>query len=141
MELVCNPEKLSWVRFPAKMVPVARKISTIEERRQDQSCLFRRGDHRNKGHNTEKLLGSSPGEFGFCSSGTKHDRRTAPRQNLSVSARRLQGRRLQVRKLPWVQVSVKMFGLGNNNNNFSVIFNDTYRTIRPIIYKLSGNKD
>jgi hypothetical protein len=38
-----------------KMVSVVRKLSTIEERRQDQSYLFLRGDYRNKGHNPEKL--------------------------------------------------------------------------------------
>jgi galactose-1-phosphate uridylyltransferase len=42
-------------RFPVRAVPVPRKLSTIEERRQDQSCLFQRGDFRNKGHNPEKL--------------------------------------------------------------------------------------
>jgi hypothetical protein len=30
-----NSEKLSWVRVPARMVSEARKLSTIEERRQD----------------------------------------------------------------------------------------------------------
>jgi hypothetical protein len=45
----------SWVRVPKKAVPVARKLSTIEERRQDQSCLFRRGDHRIKDHNPGNL--------------------------------------------------------------------------------------
>jgi hypothetical protein len=49
-----------------KMVSVARKLSTIEERREDQSYLFRRGDYRNRGHNIEKtVLGSSPDEDGF----------------------------------------------------------------------------
>jgi hypothetical protein len=38
-----------------KMVSVARKPSTIEERCQDQSCLFRRGDYKNKGRSTETL--------------------------------------------------------------------------------------
>jgi hypothetical protein len=50
-----NPEKLLWVRFPMKMVSVARKLSTVEERRQVQSCLIRRGDYKNKGHDTGKL--------------------------------------------------------------------------------------
>jgi hypothetical protein len=38
-----------------RVVPVFRKLSTIEGRRQEQSCLFRRGDHRNKGHDPERL--------------------------------------------------------------------------------------
>lgn len=32
-----------------------RKPSTTEERRQEQICLFRRGDYRNKDHNPESL--------------------------------------------------------------------------------------
>jgi hypothetical protein len=42
------------------VVPVVRKLSTIEERCQDQSCLFRREDFRNKGHNPdgEKIAGT-----------------------------------------------------------------------------------
>jgi hypothetical protein len=31
------------------------ELSTIEERHQEQSCLFRRGDCRNKGHNPKPL--------------------------------------------------------------------------------------
>jgi hypothetical protein len=46
----------SWVRVPVRMVPAARKLSTIEERRQDKNCLFLRGDYKNKGHNAEKLF-------------------------------------------------------------------------------------
>jgi hypothetical protein len=34
---------------------VPRIVSTIEERREDQSCLFRRGDYRNEGQNPENL--------------------------------------------------------------------------------------
>jgi hypothetical protein len=37
----------------------------------------------------KSVLSSSPGEGGFCSSETKHDRRTAPRPKLFVSVRRL----------------------------------------------------
>jgi hypothetical protein len=74
-----------------RAVPVARKLSTIEERRQDQSCLFRQGDYTNKGHNHEKcVLRSIPGEDGFCSWVIKHDVRTAPRPKVFASKRRLQ---------------------------------------------------
>jgi hypothetical protein len=59
-------QKLSWVRVPVKMVPVARKLSTIKERRNEQNCLFRRGDYKNKGHIPETLLGSSHGEYVVC---------------------------------------------------------------------------
>jgi hypothetical protein len=52
---VKTPEKAPRIRVPVGVVPVARKLSTLEERRQDQNCLFRRGDYRNKGHNPEQL--------------------------------------------------------------------------------------
>jgi hypothetical protein len=38
-----------------RLLSVARKLSTIEEQRQDQSCLFLRGVYRNKGYNAGKL--------------------------------------------------------------------------------------
>jgi hypothetical protein len=102
------------------MVPnedVAHKLNTIEERRQDQSCLFWLGDYGNKGHNPEKfVLGFSPGEGrffssetkynrrpvpnedGFCSSETKYNRRTAPTSKLFILAGRLQEQRKQPQK-------------------------------------------
>jgi hypothetical protein len=51
-----TPKMCSEFRVPVRAVPVARKLRTIEERRQDQSCLFRRGDYTNKGHNHDKNL-------------------------------------------------------------------------------------
>jgi hypothetical protein len=50
-----NSGNVSWVRFPVQMASAARKLSKIEERCPDQSCLFRRGDYRNEGQNPEKL--------------------------------------------------------------------------------------
>jgi hypothetical protein len=41
--------------IPSEGVSVARKLSTIEEWRLNQSCLFRKGDYRNKDQNSEKL--------------------------------------------------------------------------------------
>jgi hypothetical protein len=35
-----KPEKLSWVRFPVKMISVARKLSAIKQHRKDQSICF-----------------------------------------------------------------------------------------------------
>jgi hypothetical protein len=51
-----KPEKEnpSWVRVPVKIVFVARKLGTTEQP-QYQSCLFRRGDYKNKGNNPENL--------------------------------------------------------------------------------------
>jgi hypothetical protein len=93
-----NPEKLLWIRFPAKMFSVARKLSMTEERRQDQSCFFRTGNYRNKCYNPKTILGSIPGEDGFCTSEIKHGRRSAPRPKLFVSKRRLQKQRPETRE-------------------------------------------
>jgi hypothetical protein len=49
------PQKPVLCSSPVKMVTVARKLNTIEERRQDKSCFFRRGDYRNRGHNSEEV--------------------------------------------------------------------------------------
>jgi hypothetical protein len=46
----------SWGRVQRKMDSVARKLSTTEERGQDQSCLLRWGDYRNNGNNSVKSL-------------------------------------------------------------------------------------
>jgi hypothetical protein len=46
----------------------------------------------------ESVLGSKPHEGGFCTSETKHDRRTSPRPKLLVSTNRLQEQRLQHRE-------------------------------------------
>jgi hypothetical protein len=73
-----------------EVVPVARKINRIEERRQDQRCLSRRGDYGNKGQNHEQsALSSSTGEDFFCRSVIKHDRRTALRICKHVSIYRI----------------------------------------------------
>jgi hypothetical protein len=50
-----KPDKVSWVRNTVRVIPAFWKLSTMEERRKDLSCLFRRGDHRNNGHDSEKL--------------------------------------------------------------------------------------
>jgi hypothetical protein len=38
-----------------RVVAVAWKLSMIEERFQEQSCIFQTGDYRNRGFNPEKL--------------------------------------------------------------------------------------
>jgi hypothetical protein len=66
-----------------RIAPVARKISTIKERRSGDSCLFRRGNYISKGHKNKKksILGLSPDEDCLCNCETKKDRRTAQEQN------------------------------------------------------------
>jgi hypothetical protein len=54
----------------------------IEKRSQDQSCSFRREDC------TKNILSLRPGDDGFCSSVTKHDRRMGPKTYF-ISAGRL----------------------------------------------------
>jgi hypothetical protein len=47
-----------------KNISVALKLSTTEERSQDQTCLFRRGYYRNRDHSPAKsVLGSKPAEI------------------------------------------------------------------------------
>jgi hypothetical protein len=48
---VKSPGKFSYVQAPVRVIAVAQKLSTIEERLQEQSCLFQKGDYRIKGHN------------------------------------------------------------------------------------------
>jgi hypothetical protein len=56
--------KVSWVR----VISVARKLSTIEEQCQDQSCLFQWGYYGNKSHNPKNVsCVFSPCEGVFCS--------------------------------------------------------------------------
>jgi hypothetical protein len=55
-----KPENLSWVRIPVKMISVARKLSTIEERNQ-QFCFVKEITGA-KVTNPKTVLGSSPGE-------------------------------------------------------------------------------
>jgi hypothetical protein len=55
MLMSCNQEEISErsellqcceLRVSVRLVSVAGKLSTIEERRQDQSCLYLNGDYR-----------------------------------------------------------------------------------------------
>jgi hypothetical protein len=49
------PNLFSWVWVLVRVVPVARKLSVLEEWCQDQSHLLGRGDYRNNGHKPGKL--------------------------------------------------------------------------------------
>jgi hypothetical protein len=49
------------------MVPVAWKLSLIEERRQTTVVCFEEKITETKATTMKKLLGSIPGEDGFCS--------------------------------------------------------------------------
>lgn len=50
---VITPDKFGVSSIPYEGLPVTRKLSTLEDRRQDQSCLFRRRDYRSLGHKPE----------------------------------------------------------------------------------------
>jgi hypothetical protein len=59
-----------------KMISAGRKVNTIEERRRNESCLYQRGDYRNKGYNPENYWVRMLVKIVFCRSVTKQDRRT-----------------------------------------------------------------
>jgi hypothetical protein len=59
-------------------MPICPKLGTLIRRTQEE--IFR------KVKTPKSVLGLRPGEDGFCSSETKHDRRTAPRPKSFVSA-------------------------------------------------------
>jgi hypothetical protein len=99
--------KLSGVRVPVKVVLVVPKQNTTEEQREDQSCLFRREDYRNKDTTPKNYPDSSPGEDGFYSSETTLNRRMAPRSKLFFSARRYRDRCHNHENLFWVRIPVR----------------------------------
>jgi hypothetical protein len=89
------------------------------ELRQDQMCLFRQGDYRNKGRKLKKktILGSSPDDAS-CSSETKHDRKTALKPNLFVSAKRVHLKKSHNHdNLSLVRVPVKMVSVITVHNS------------------------
>jgi hypothetical protein len=51
-----NAEKLYWVRVPARVISVTRKLRTIEGR-QDKNYLFWRGDYGNQGYKPKNYPG------------------------------------------------------------------------------------
>jgi hypothetical protein len=57
-----NPEKLSWVRFPVKVIHVARKLTTIQEQRQTKLVRFGEEITETMATNPKTVLGSSFGE-------------------------------------------------------------------------------
>jgi hypothetical protein len=108
--------------------------------------LFSAGMLQKKGHNTENCPGFEFRWGWFCSSWTKHDRKTATRQNLFVTARGLRELRSKIRNLRWFWISMKMLSLGIIIIIIvvviiiiiiiiiiNVIFNDMCRMIWPII--------
>jgi hypothetical protein len=94
------------------MVSAGQKLNTTE-RWHNQNCLFQWGDYGNIGHSPKKsAICSSPVEDGFCSSGSQHDRRKAPRTELVVSVKRLQEQRPQPQKT--------VLCLSPNENGFQI---------------------
>jgi hypothetical protein len=91
-----------------RVVSVARKLLTIEDRCQDQSYLFRRGDYRDKATTPKICSGWSRVKNGFFSSETKHFI-TAPWPKLLASAGRSQKQGHNSENLYWVRVPVKIF--------------------------------
>jgi hypothetical protein len=84
---------------------VARKLSTIEERRQGQCYLFRIGDYRNKVSNPEKLSLVRFSVKMFSVARELSTTRTEQRTKLFFLAMRLQEQ---------TQKSVRVSGLGED---------------------------
>jgi hypothetical protein len=59
----------------------------------------------------QQILGSSPGEGGFCRSETRNDRRTVPRPKFFIGRGDYRNRGRKPEKQPWVRVPVKMISL------------------------------
>jgi hypothetical protein len=104
--------KMSWVRFPVKVVSVAWKLSTIQEWCQNQSCSFRWGSYRNKFCNPEKL---SWIWFPVKMVSVVQRRRMIEErcQNHSCFFRRgdYRNKGLNPKKLSWVRFLVKFFSV------------------------------
>jgi hypothetical protein len=105
---VKTPGEVTWVRVPVRAVPVVRKLSKIEERRQDQSCLRRRGDYRDEGQNHENLSWVRlPVKLVHVPRKLSTTEKT-PRTKLFISASRLQKTEGKTaKKMSWVRVVVK----------------------------------
>jgi hypothetical protein len=101
-------EEVPWVRFPVRTFLVARKLSTIEERRQRQSCLSRRGDYTNEGHNPENLAWVLF-PVKMISVTRKLSTTKERRQDQSYLSPRGEGHNPE--KLSWVRFPVKMFSV------------------------------
>jgi hypothetical protein len=75
------------------VVAVGQKLSTLEEMRQGQSCMFHTGYYRNKGWNPDKQTWVPFPTKLFSELEGKHDRRMKQRPDLFVSVRKLQEQR------------------------------------------------
>jgi hypothetical protein len=67
---------VSWLRFLMRTFPLSPNINRIKERRQDQSYFFLEvWATGTRARATKTVLSSVSGKSGFCSTGTKQDRR------------------------------------------------------------------
>jgi hypothetical protein len=104
-------EKLSGVRVPVSVVPVARKLSTTEERRRGQSCLFQRWDYKNRDRSHENLL-SDRVPLKMVSVPGKPSMIKEQRQDQSSLFREGEYRRkVATTNKSWVRVLVKMLSV------------------------------
>lgn len=79
----------------------------------------------------KSVLGFCPDESGFCSFETKHDRPTVQRQKLFILVQRLQKGATTMGNCPGFESAEG--GFTDNTYFFSMIFNDMYEMIRPMI--------
>jgi hypothetical protein len=85
----------------------------------------------------KSVLGLSLNELGFCSSETKHDRRTASRPKLFVSARDCENKGYNPEKLSWVRVLVKIIYFPETKHNRRTV--QKPKLFRRGDYKNKGN--
>jgi hypothetical protein len=77
-EVITGGSKLrnvSWVRFPLRVFPVARKISTIGMTPRPKLIVSKRRLQKQRPELRKIVRGSIPSEDGFYSSDNKHDRK------------------------------------------------------------------
>jgi hypothetical protein len=115
-----------------KMFSVTRKLSTARERRQKQSCLFRKGDYRNKAMTRENYWVRFPMRMVSLARKLRKIER-CQHQN---SSGKITGTKVINSKTVLsssLGKDVAFRDNNNNNNNNVVIFNDTYRAIRFMV--------
>jgi hypothetical protein len=113
-----------------RAVPVARKLSTIEEQLREQSSLFQQGDYKNEGNHHEKLSWVRvPVTFSVAWKLSTIEERS--KEQIDCFGEEITGTKVTNPKLSSVLISTKMLGLGIIII-FFVIFNDAYGLIRPV---------
>jgi hypothetical protein len=92
----------------------------------------------------KRVLSLTLGEYGLGRLKRTHDRKTAQKEYLIVSTKRLQKLKPQIRKHSWIPVSVKIFGSGINHIRRSTIRDSRFNihdTCKGTTRSDNGNRD